>query len=264
MSKKRKSLSRIFIVIFFLVAVALISKISEPSEINPQNTLTISTDTSSNYNYQSKSSPNSINKGNNNSETKEKDNPSMFHSYTIVLDPGHGDYDSGSIGAKGTLEKDIALDVTLKLGKVLERKGMKVIYTREDDTVFSTDINEDLIARANIANKNSADLFISIHLNCCDSPEVSGTETYYHPASTSGKALAEKVQSEIVKTRKLADRGVKADNFLVLRTSKAPAILVELGYISNSKDETILNNSRYQEILAKAIANGIVTYLEVE
>ncbi len=269
MNKKSNFISSVFSVLFFLVAVAFISKIEAPTETSPKKLVAATTDTSNNSSFQNKSSSNSSSNSKKDSSSKDEgkstaeDNPPIGKDFTIVLDPGHGDYDPGSVGPNGTLEKDVTLAVALKLGKVLENKGFKVIYTRKDDTVFSTNINTDLIARAKVANNNSADLFISIHLNSSDYADARGTETYYHPVSSNGKTLAEKVQAEIIKTVKLPDRGIKADDFLVLRHSKAPAILVELGYISNSEDEAILSDSTYQEKFAKAIADGIITYLQV-
>lgn len=265
MRKKNNFLSTVFSVIFFLVAVAFINKIEAPSETNPKKLVAASNETSSKSDYHKKSSDNStVTPNKDQKAASTDDNPPIEEKFTIVLDPGHGDYDPGSVGPNGTLEKDINLAVALKLGKVLESNGLKVIYTRKDDKVFSTNINTDLIARADVANDNSADIFISIHLNSSDYADARGTETYYHPVSTNGKILAEKVQTEIVKTVKLPDRGVKSDDFLVLRKSLAPAILVELGYISNSEDESILNDSAYQEKFANAIANGILTYLKVQ
>lgn len=258
MSRKKNFLSTVFSIIFFLVAVAFISKIETPSEINPKKLVAATTETSISSNSDNNSSLDSS------SQLNESGNPPIKENLTIVLDAGHGDYDPGSVGPNGTLEKDLTLAITLKLGKVLENKGIKVIYTRTDDTVFSTNINKDLIARANVANDNSADLFISIHLNSSDYTDARGTETYYHPVSTKGKLLAEKVQAEIAKTVKLPDRGVKTKDFLVLRSSIAPAILVELGYISNKEDEAFLINSDNQNKIANAIANGIITYLQNE
>ena len=278
MNKKRNFISTVFSLIFFLVAVAFINKIETPTEASPKKLVAASTETSnhddsqkntpSNSSDNSKKNTDTKNEGSSNIAPKDKDKandiPPIEENFTIVLDPGHGDYDPGSVGPSGTLEKDITLAVALKLGKVLKNKGLNVIYTRKDDTVFSTNINKDLIARANVANDNSADLFISIHLNSSEYEDARGTETYYHPASTSGKILAEKVQAELVKAVKMPDRGIKSNDFLVLRSSIAPSILVELGYISNAEDEAILNDSAYQDKFATAIAKGIITYLQVE
>lgn len=180
---------------------------------------------------------------------------------TVVIDPGHGGYDAGSVGINGTIEKNATLSISLKLGAILEKKGFNVVYTRESDKVtWPSDNKKDLAARAAIANEASADIFISIHLNTFHMEEVRGTETYYNKVSIEGKKIAELIQKQIVNDVKLKDRGAQPGNFSVLKKVTAPAVLIELGYISNRSEESLLNSISYQNKISGAIADGIYTY----
>lgn len=180
---------------------------------------------------------------------------------TVVIDPGHGGYDAGSVGINGTIEKNATLSIFLKLGAILEKKGFNVVYTRESDNVtWPSDNKKDLAARAAIANEASADIFISIHLNTFKMEEVRGTETYYNRVSTEGKKIAELIQNKIVKDVRSKDRGAQPGNFSVLKKVSAPAVLIELGYISNKSEESLLNSRSYQNKISGAIADGIYAY----
>ena len=180
---------------------------------------------------------------------------------TVVIDPGHGGYDAGSVGINGTIEKNATLSISLKLGAILEKKGFNVVYTRESDKVtWPSDNKKDLAARAAIANEASADIFISIHLNTFHMEEVRGTETYYNKVSIEGKKIAELIQKQIVNDVNLKDRGTQPGNFSVLKKVTAPAVLIELGYISNRSEESLLNSISYQNKISGAIADGIYTY----
>jgi N-acetylmuramoyl-L-alanine amidase len=181
---------------------------------------------------------------------------------TIVIDPGHGGNDPGSLGKKGTLEKDVNLAVALKLGPILEEKGYRVVYTRETDKTDWNGQKEGLLERAAISNKAKADLFISIHINSSEYKNIRGVETYYKGSSPEGEKLAQLVQTEIINQTVLKDRGIKKENFLVLNNVKAPAILVELGYISTPAEEEVLKNSQYHIKYASGIANGVFKYFE--
>ena len=192
----------------------------------------------------------------------------------IVIDPGHGGKDQGAAGS-ASLEKNLALAISKRLRDRLRKKGYTVYLTRE------TDIKVELAERAAKARRLNADLFISIHMNAAKSSQVRGVETYSitpkgAPSSSDTKAsmpycrgyamtdnsaaLAFSVQSEIIRTLKLTDRGVKRARFKVLTENTAPGILVECGFISNAADEALLRSIRHQERLAEAIANGIDKY----
>ena len=185
---------------------------------------------------------------------------SKSNKYTIVIDPGHGGPDPGSSSKKGTKEKDITLAVALKLGSILEKNNYNVIYTRKTDKIEWNSEKEDLLKRATISNNANADLFVSIHTNASEINNISGLETYYHQSSSKGKKAAQLIQTEILKQVSLKDRGIKTENFSVLRNVKAPSILLELGYISTPSEEEVLKNSKTQDKFAEGIANGISNY----
>jgi N-acetylmuramoyl-L-alanine amidase len=181
----------------------------------------------------------------------------------VVIDAGHGGYDVGSIGPGGSLEKNNTLPVALKLGDILQKKGMKVVYTRKSDKVsWPASVKSDLQARAEISNAANANIFISIHNNSTTYTSVRGTETYYIQGSLKGKQLASLIQKQIVKKVGTNDRGIRTENFSVLRNVTAPAVLVELGYLSNANEEYILGNAGYQQKFAEAIAEAVIEYFK--
>ncbi|MDT8718034.1 N-acetylmuramoyl-L-alanine amidase [Clostridium sp. 19966] len=176
-----------------------------------------------------------------------------------MIDPGHGGYDSGAVGFLGAKEKDITLQVALKLGKLLEAKNIKIIYTRTSDKVsWSSNEKLGLKARTEISNNANADYYVSIHCNYVDDKNVNGTETYYFNGSTHGKALADSIQKELIKSTELSDRGIKEADYYVLRHTAAPAILTELGFISNEREEKNLSDPAYQDKIASALCDGIM------
>jgi N-acetylmuramoyl-L-alanine amidase len=175
----------------------------------------------------------------------------------IVVDAGHGGKDPGTIGSN-TNEKTIVLSVAQKLKEKLESAGAKVIMTRDDDTFIS------LEGRVEIAKKNHAELFISIHVNSASSNKANGAETYYdtstNPKGYESYLLAKEIQSQIVNNAKMYDRGVKDNRFYVIRNNTVPSVLIELGFISNESDAAKLTSSSYQDIFAESIYQGIVQY----
>lgn len=208
--------------------------------------------------------------------------------FRIVLDPGHGGWDLGTVGREGLLEKDLALDVVRRLGNLLyTRCGADVIYTRQDDTYIP------LEKRTEIANQAEADLFVSIHANYSDDHTARGIETYYSHtfsslsarsrdghASLEGVSFAkldirDKVQQShrfaatvqhalyaaLVTTNPgLPNRGVKEASYVVLTGTAMPAILAEISFVSSPTDEEKLTNSAYRQQIAEALYKGVVNY----
>ncbi|WEG16718.1 N-acetylmuramoyl-L-alanine amidase [Alkalihalophilus pseudofirmus] len=175
---------------------------------------------------------------------------------TIVVDAGHGGHDPGAVAASnGLREKDFNLAVALKLQRRLEAAGARVIMTRTTD-VFLT-----LTERANIANRNSADAFISIHANAGPS-SAHGSETYWNRnhASADSKRLAESIQSEMIAKLNTRNRGVKEGNFTVIQTSRMASVLVEVGFLSNAEEARKLASNSFQEDAAEAIFQGTVKF----
>jgi N-acetylmuramoyl-L-alanine amidase CwlD len=185
--------------------------------------------------------------------------------YKIVLDAGHGGYDTGAIGPTGVLEKNVTLAITLKIGAILTKNGVDTIYTRTSDTVsWSNDVTQNLQAICDISNNAKPDYFVSIHANSFSGPSASGIETYYFTGSAAGQKLAQAVQTELIKGTGRVDRGLKTTSGLyVIKNTVATAILVETSFISNPTEESLLASSDYQNKLAKAISTGILKTLGI-
>jgi N-acetylmuramoyl-L-alanine amidase len=217
----------------------------------------------------------------------------------IVIDPGHGGHDTGTVGPHGLMEKDLCLDVALRLGKMIQEKlpGAEVVYTRKDDTFIP------LEERTAIANQVKADLFISIHANSSHDQNARGVETYYLNFATSqeamdvaarenalsqaglhdlqdiirkiarndkveeSKELAEDVQDSLAHRMQQInhterDRGVKKAPFVVLIGADMPSILSEISFLSNPADEKLLKRSDQRQRVAEGLYRGVSSYLE--
>lgn len=173
----------------------------------------------------------------------------------IVIDAGHGKQDPGAIGPTGKKEKDFNLTMAIKLDEILKgNPNLQVSLTRR------TDVFLELKERVSIANKQPADLFISIHANAA-SPSASGTETFYN--RTTSAPLAGVIQRHMQAATGFKDRGARYGNFAVIRDTKMDAVLLEVGFISNTEEEKKLFDSDFQNRVALAIAQGICEYLGV-
>ena len=217
----------------------------------------------------------------------------------LVIDPGHGGHDTGTIGPTGLMEKDLCLDVALRLGKIIAQRlpGADVVYTRSDDTFIP------LEERTNLANQSKADLFISIHANSSHNQAARGIETYYLNLKGSPEAMevaarenassqegvhdledlvkkiarnekidesrefAEDIQDSLAKriqksARTVRDRGVRKAPFVVLIGADMPSILTEISFLSNPSDEQLLKKPEYRQRVAEGLYQGIVSYLQ--
>lgn len=178
----------------------------------------------------------------------------------IVIDPGHGGSNPGAV-RYDLRESDNNLAVGLKVKKLLEDQGATVVMTRTSDAAVAKTgaaLKDELQARVDIAHNNGADALISIHTNSNENTAIKGAMTfYYHDTS---KALAKTVQDQLVKATGAADKGIDHGNFLVLRNSKIPAILVEMGFITNYEEAMKLNEDAYRNKMAAGIASGIGQY----
>lgn len=185
----------------------------------------------------------------------------------LMLDPGHtGVTDPGAV-AGGLREADVTLDVALKLRDLLAgTPGLEVRLTRDRHVDLATPYTQsaDLRARTNMANQWKADFFLSIHVNAASNPEAHGVETYHHPqASERARRLAEVLHRHLVPLF-AADRGVRQANFHVLRETRMPAVLVELGFITNPDDRARLALPSFRSQLAEALAAGLVDGLGLQ
>ncbi|GAA0728498.1 hypothetical protein GCM10008905_27450 [Clostridium malenominatum] len=183
--------------------------------------------------------------------------------FVVVIDPGHGGYDPGAIGANGLREKDVALPVGIEVGNILLKNGVKVVYTRTSDNVsWPSNEKEDLKKRTEIANSVNANYYVSIHCNSIkNNPTANGTETYYDSESVAGKALAQNIQSQLISKLGTVDRKIKPAGFYVLKYTDPPAVLVELEFISNPNGEKNLKDPNFQKKAAEGIASGILKSL---
>ena len=174
----------------------------------------------------------------------------------IVIDPGHGGTDPGAV-SNGAQEKQVVLAVSQKLKTMLEAKGAKVYMSRSGDT-YPT-----LENRVAYAREKNGEMFISIHANAA-SASASGTETFYSISNNANaledKVLAQYINEEIVKNANMKDRDVKQADYYVIKNLTMPAVLVELGFITNASDRDKLIATKYQEIYAQSIYNGIMRY----
>jgi N-acetylmuramoyl-L-alanine amidase len=214
----------------------------------------------------------------------------------VVIDAGHGGHDSGTIGPNGLMEKDLVLDVALRLGSMITKQmGAEVIYTR------STDVFIPLEERTRIANDQKADLFISVHANSSSEPAATGVETYYFnltsdksgldlatrenaSADSSISDLSDLLHRAVLQTKKeesrefaqkiqaslcaaaqkgnshAVDRGVRQAPFVVLIGATMPSILAEIGFVSNPHDERLLRRTDQRQKIADALYKGVLQY----
>ena len=185
----------------------------------------------------------------------------------IVIDPGHGGNDAGAIGPTGVMEKNVTLNVSRELKKLLEAEGATVILTREGDTTVSekgakaSDI-EELGARCAVANRVGADIFISFHADSFTRPEARGTTGYYYGKSTTGRGqkLADCIRRNLVEQLGTPSRGTQPCNFYVVKNTDMPATLIELGFISNKEEEKLLDSKEGVMKAAQGIFDGIEDY----
>ena len=196
--------------------------------------------------------------------TEIKDEPFEFDGgdRVIVLDPGHGGSDAGAIGPSGITEKYVALKVSLKARDLLTASGYQVVMTRTTDIdVAAPGVPDstELQARVDKAPPNAA-LFISVHCNAFSNGKANGMETYHAPTAVQGARLARLLNEELERLGGLSNRGVKAARFYVMTHSQCPASLIELGFITNPREEQLLASDDYQQKLAQAITNAVNRY----
>ncbi|MGE0267857.1 MAG: N-acetylmuramoyl-L-alanine amidase [Candidatus Omnitrophota bacterium] len=215
----------------------------------------------------------------------------------VIIDAGHGGKDPGAMGQNKSREKDIVLDISKRVKRILERQGIKVYMTRDDDNFIT------LQDRTEIASKTKADAFISIHANSSPKRSVSGIEVFalrnltqaekedenrrinkkiflshlatnpkdkniesivedlmYEYKQSESLKLARSMGENLSRTLRANNRGTKTAGFYVLRNTFIPAVLVEVGFVSNAKEERLLKSDSYRDKIAKSIANSLLDY----
>ena len=193
----------------------------------------------------------------------------------IVIDAGHGKPDEGAVGYFGTSEQSINLSITLKLQKLIEQSGAKVVLTRSDENgIYSTDSESikskkvsDTKNRVKIGNESMADIFISIHLNKFPaSSSYSGWQTFYQKDNEKSKKLADLIQNNINKNIQIENNRkiLPISQIYIMDNVKIPTVIVECGFLSNMEETTKLKTEEYQNKLAWGIYLGIQEYFEGE
>ena len=186
---------------------------------------------------------------------------------TVVIDPGHGGVDGGAEADDGTPEKNINLNIALKLKQLAENDGWNVIMTREKDTGLYSEQNstirskktEDLKKRKEIFDSSAADAAVSIHLNSYTADRsVRGAQVFYADGSEESKMLAECIQNQMKNRR----RAMAKSDVLILQQAKVPTVIAECGFLSNYEESRKLRTDEYQNKLAKNIYSGIKNYIE--
>lgn len=178
---------------------------------------------------------------------------------TIVLDPGHGGHDGGA-DFNGNYEKEYTLPVALAAGKILEKNGYTVIYTRDDDSALGEDEVADLTARVAIGENAKADLFVSLHMNTTDilTERIYGFEVYQNEVSDTSMKLAENIITAFSAVNYSQSRGtLNGETLQVVINNRVPAVLVELGFLSDEEDRNYIGSMIGQKALGKALAEAI-------
>lgn len=193
---------------------------------------------------------------------------------TIVVDPGHGGIDGGA-SSGGLLEKNVNLEISLKLRNILINSGLNVVMTRDSDVSLESKSNlnasryrRDLHGRKVIIDQHNPTAFISVHMDSYKNSSARGVKIFYHSTSEEGKKLAQSISDKINKMvfeEFLNTQNVKAEiapgDYYLLRSCKAPGVIVETGFISNPTDQQLIQREDYQQVMAKAIAEGAIDYI---
>jgi N-acetylmuramoyl-L-alanine amidase len=198
--------------------------------------------------------------------------PAAISGKTIVIDAGHGGFDPGAVGRSGLEEKAITLDVAKRLKRYFSRVGVYVVMTREQDIDYSqshetgelTKKRRDLLHRVGMANGSKADLLLSIHVNSFPQSIWSGAQCFYDRKEPESKRLAQAIQNALVTRLGPNRRKAKSADYLILKASTMPSVTVEVGFISNPREEEALADPEYREKLAEAIFYGTAEFLTAQ
>ena len=188
--------------------------------------------------------------------------------FTVVIDAGHGGFDSGKVGVDGTLEKDINLIIAKKLEQLLIAADINVIMTRTDDTgLYEESSNnkkrQDMKNRATLMDQTKPDCIISIHQNSYPKESIDGAQVFYYTKSEEGKLLAALIQDSLISRADPGNHRVEKsnDSYYLLKNVSSPIVIVECGFLSNWAESKKLVDDTYQQKLAWAIHLGILQYL---
>ena len=187
----------------------------------------------------------------------------------IVVDAGHGGSDPGKVGINNALEKDINLSIALQLKTLLEETGIKVVLTRDSDAGLYSESStnkqvEDMQNRCKLITEANPLFTVSIHQNSYPTEDIKGAQVFYYGQSADGKDLAERIQASLIEQVDQENhREAKAnESYYLLKKTPTPTVIVECGFLSNSKEAELLLTDEYQKKVTQAIYSGIQSYLE--
>lgn len=189
-------------------------------------------------------------------------------SFKVLLDAGHGGEDPGKVGVHDYLEKDINLAIAMLLKEKLEEHNVQVVMTREKDEMLSGEAGDqgkvaDMKERVRIINDTKPEIAISIHQNSYHDSQVHGAQVFYYTESKEGERAAAILQEKLKAVDTNNTRMSKANNtYYILKRTEIPTVIVECGFLSNENEANLLVTEEYQEKLADAMAEGILSYLE--
>ena len=179
----------------------------------------------------------------------------------IYIDPGHGGIDPGACGRR-LKEKDVVLNVALYLGVRLEKSGARVVYSRTGDYDLQTDTKDDVEERIKLVKSSGATIVISLHCNAFSDPAEWGAQTFYNASrNPNSKRLAMLIQEELVRaTGTPREASARLDHF-ILNHSDVPAVTVEMGFLSNPKEESLLASHLYRQKIAECIRKAVISFV---
>ena len=190
--------------------------------------------------------------------------------YTVVIDPGHGGTDPGSIGFKSkTHEADLNLKLSKMLQKKLEAAGINIVMTREDENSLAEGRGKafkkrDMELRKELIKKIRPNMVISIHQNSYTNHSLRGAQVFYDKTSEISKQIADYIQHEFVENLSKSIKATSPGDYFMLKCTSAPSVIVECGFLSNEEDEKLLLSDEYQEKIVNCIYMGIVKFLQIK
>ena len=199
--------------------------------------------------------------------SSNNDTPSI--GYTVVVDPGHGGLDPGSIGYKTKVkESDVNLAVSKKLETALKQAGISVVMTRTNEEglygLSTTNYKKrDMAKRKEIIESVRPNMVISVHMNSYIKHNLRGAQAFYDKNSEISMKLALAVQEQFAQNLEASDKGVSIGDYYMLKCTQAPSIIAECGFLSNEEDEALLLSSDYQDKIVKCIVAGVLSFLNI-
>lgn len=190
--------------------------------------------------------------------------------YTIVVDPGHGGIDPGSIGYKTKVkESELNLKLSLMLAEKLRAVGVRVILTRTDDNSLATGSTgksfkkEDMKLRKEMINKIRPNMVVSVHMNSYTNHTLRGAKVFYDKTSEISRQIAESIQEQFSKNLEASNNVASVGDYYMLKCTESPSVIAECGFLSNARDEQLLLDPAYQEKIVNCIFTGIINFLNI-